>query len=67
MPKQTMPAAFHIMAKPACNLNCDYCFFLKKEELYRGSSFWMSDDVHEARRRMECAVAGTGEARQART
>jgi len=39
------------MAKPtgsACNLNCDYCFFLKKEELYPGSNFRMSDYVHEA-------------------
>lgn len=45
------PQAFHIMAKPtgsACNLNCDYCFFLKKEKLYPGSSFRMSDQVHEA-------------------
>jgi uncharacterized protein len=45
------PKAFHIMAKPtgsACNLNCDYCFFLKKEQLYPGSTFRMSDDVHEA-------------------
>jgi uncharacterized protein len=45
------PRAFHIMAKPtgsACNLNCDYCFFLKKEQLYPGSTFRMSDDVHEA-------------------
>jgi uncharacterized protein len=39
------------MAKPtgsACNLRCDYCFFLKKEKLYPGSSFRMSDEVHEA-------------------
>jgi len=45
------PQAFHIMAKPtgsACNLNCDYCFFLKKEQLYPGSTFRMSDEVHEA-------------------
>lgn len=43
--------AFHIMAKPsgsACNLSCDYCFFLKKERLYPGSNFRMSDEVHEA-------------------
>ena len=43
--------AFHIMAKPtgsACNLSCDYCFFLKKERLYPGSTFRMTDDVHEA-------------------
>ena len=39
------------MAKPtgsACNLNCDYCFFLKKEALYPGSGFRMPDEVHEA-------------------
>jgi uncharacterized protein len=46
-----VPQAFHVMAKPtgsACNLNCDYCFFLKKERLYPGSAFRMSDEVHEA-------------------
>ena len=51
MPPSEVPQAFHIMAKPtgsACNLNCDYCFFLKKESLYPGSSFRMSDEVHEA-------------------
>jgi uncharacterized protein len=45
------PKAFHIMAKPtgsACNLHCDYCFFLKKEKLYPSSTFRMSDEVHEA-------------------
>ncbi len=39
------------MAKPtgsACNLNCAYCFFLKKERLYPKSSFRMSDEVHDA-------------------
>ena len=39
------------MAKPtgsACNLRCDYCFFLRKEKLYPGSDFRMSDEVHEA-------------------
>jgi uncharacterized protein len=43
--------AFHVMAKPTgsdCNLNCAYCFFLKKEGLYLGSDFRMSDEVHEA-------------------
>ena len=51
MPINDTPRAFHIMAKPtgsACNLNCDYCFFLKKERLYPGSDFRMSDEVHEA-------------------
>jgi hypothetical protein len=46
-----VPRAFHIMAKPTgadCNLNCDYCFFLKKGKLYPESNFRMSDEVHEA-------------------
>ena len=45
------PKAFHIMAKPsgsACNINCEYCFFLKKEALYPGSNFRMTDEVHDA-------------------
>jgi len=44
------PPAFHVMAKPtgsACNMNCDYCFFLHKERLYPGSSFRMTDEVLE--------------------
>lgn len=51
MPLQTVPPAFHMMVKPtgsACNLSCDYCFFLKKERLYPGSHFRMPDDVQEA-------------------
>ncbi len=46
-----IPKAFHIMAKPsgsACNLLCDYCFYLKKDKLYPGSDFRMSAQVHEA-------------------
>jgi len=42
--------AFHVMAKPTgaqCNLDCAYCFFLKKDALYPGSTFRMSDDVME--------------------
>lgn len=42
------PRAFHVMAKPTgavCNMNCDYCFFLKKEALYPGSQFRMTDEV----------------------
>ena len=42
--------SFHVMAKPtgaACNLDCAYCFFLKKEKLYPGSCFRMTDAVME--------------------
>jgi len=45
------PMAFHVMAKPTgarCNLKCDYCFFLKKEQLYPNSRFRMSDEVMES-------------------
>jgi uncharacterized protein len=47
---QTTPASFHLLAKPTgaiCNLNCQYCFFLAKEQLYPGSSFRMADDLLE--------------------
>jgi serine-type anaerobic sulfatase-maturating enzyme len=43
--------AFHVMAKPTgarCNLDCAYCFFLKKDRLYPGGTFRMSDEVLEA-------------------
>jgi uncharacterized protein len=46
----TSPAAFHVMAKPTgsrCNLDCAYCFYLKKEQMYPDSSFRMSDEVME--------------------
>jgi len=45
------PRAFHVMAKPAgakCNLNCAYCFFLKKDRLYPGGRFRMSDELMES-------------------
>ncbi len=46
---KTLPA-FHVMAKPTgsrCNLECEYCFFLKKNELYPHSTFCMSDEIME--------------------
>jgi uncharacterized protein len=46
-----LPSRIHVLAKPTgstCNLNCDYCFYLKKESLYPGSRFRMSDEVLEA-------------------
>ena len=47
----TAPRAFHVMSKPTgaiCNLDCEYCFFLSKDELYPGSGFRMPPQVHEA-------------------
>ena len=43
---------FHIMATPhgpICNLDCTYCYYLEKENLYSGSGrdFRMTDDVLE--------------------
>lgn len=51
MAEQTQMHALHVMAKPTgalCNLDCAYCFFLKKEKLYPGSRFHMSDEVMES-------------------
>ena len=42
------PGSFHLLAKPTgaiCNLDCSYCFFLSKEELYPGGEFRMADDL----------------------
>ncbi|UIE38562.1 anaerobic sulfatase maturase [Leptodesmis sichuanensis] len=44
------PPTFHLLAKPTgaiCNLDCQYCFFLAKEQLYPGSKFRMSDELLE--------------------
>lgn len=44
--------SFHVLAKPIgpiCNLDCKYCFYLEKENLYPGETSWaMSDEVLEA-------------------
>ncbi|MFU8862121.1 MAG: radical SAM protein, partial [Cyclonatronaceae bacterium] len=48
---QVAPKPFHVLAKPIgpiCNLDCEYCFYLEKENLYPDTrSFKMSDDVLE--------------------
>jgi len=42
---------FHLLTKPVgpiCNLDCKYCFYLEKENLYPGENQWrMSDAVLE--------------------
>lgn len=43
--------SFHVIAKPSgpiCNLDCHYCFYLEKENLYPGTAQWrMSPEVLE--------------------
>jgi uncharacterized protein len=48
------PRAFHVLTKPIgpiCNLDCSYCFYLEKEELYpqnkSAGSFRMNDQTLE--------------------
>ncbi len=45
------PAPFSLLAKPTgaiCNLDCDYCYFLSKDQLYPGDRFRMTDEVLES-------------------
>jgi len=45
------PLDFHIISKPRgaiCNLACEYCYYLEKEDLHPDSNFYMSDEVLEA-------------------
>jgi len=44
----TAPGPYQVMLKPRgaiCDLDCAYCYYLSKEELYPGATFRMSDDV----------------------
>jgi uncharacterized protein len=47
-PNKTASRPFHIMAKaigPICNLDCKYCYYLEKEQLYPSNETWrMSDE-----------------------
>src|SRR5208337_17443 len=46
----TGPSSVHVLAKPTgaiCNLDCAYCFYLDKEQLYPGSRFRMDDRLLE--------------------
>jgi uncharacterized protein len=46
-----LPLAFNVMVKPrgaVCNLDCRYCYYLRKEQLYPDGDFRMDDDVLEA-------------------
>lgn len=49
-PTTSHPLAFHLLTKPRgaiCNLSCQYCYFLSKEQLYPDSHFRMSEAVLE--------------------
>lgn len=61
------PFSFHIMNKPIgpiCNLDCSYCFYLEKEDLYpEQHNFRMSDQALEAytKQYIESQPLGTAE------
>jgi uncharacterized protein len=57
------PHDFSLLIKPtgaACNLACQYCFYLDKASLYPGSPMRMSDEVLEAaiQQRLSTPTAG---------
>ena len=64
----TRSIPFSVVTKPtgaACNLDCQYCFFLSKELLYDAAAQTMSEQTLERyveafRRQGHDAVAGRG-------
>ena len=55
---------FHLLAKPTgaiCNLDCKYCFFLSKENLYPNSNFRMSNEILEQYIKQLLAAHDVGE------
>jgi uncharacterized protein len=51
IPAKMIQTPFHVLAKPAgasCNLACQYCFYLEKENLYPGSRLRMTEAVLDA-------------------
>ncbi|RPJ45450.1 MAG: anaerobic sulfatase maturase, partial [Chloroflexi bacterium] len=64
MPTLSSPPAFHVMVKPRgaiCNLACQYCFYLKKEQLYPDGNFRMSEDLLEDYTRQYIEAQGVPE------
>ena len=58
------PPAFQVMLKPRgsiCNLDCQYCFYLAKEQLYPDATFRMSDELLEEYTRQYIAAQRVSE------
>ena len=60
----TGPLPFSVVVKPtgaACNLDCQYCFFLSKELLYSARSQMMGEDTLEEYVRAHLRASPDGE------
>jgi uncharacterized protein len=50
LPVSKTAPAFHVMLKPRgpiCNMDCEYCYYLSKQDLYPNSRFRMKADLLE--------------------